>query len=207
MQTHIWLSFIGASVIFGLVPGPSVCFTIAYSLRYGTRRTLSTIAGQLTANGFQIIIVLFGMSGIFERSALFFEALKLCGAVYLVYLGIRQWTAGKPHASVAHKTDAGGSGKAFLDGFVVCGINPKAILYYAALLPQFVVGTGNVRIQMIVLSMTSVVIAALILMFYTFAADGARRWFFKDTFWKLQNRLVGVLMMVAGVVLSVASRK
>jgi len=206
MHIDIWLSFVGASVIFGLLPGPSVCFTAAYALKHGTRRTLLTILGQLAANCSQIIVVLFGMSSVLERSAAFFQVLRICGAVYLVYLGIRQWTAGMPQVRVEN-TSSQASKKAFLDGFVVCGTNPKAILYYAALLPQFVVQSGDERVQLIILAVTSIVIAALVLIFYTLLADQTRRWFLTKKFWKTQNRLAGMLMIGAGIALSVAVRK
>jgi homoserine/homoserine lactone efflux protein len=207
MQINIWLSFIGASIVFGLLPGPSVCFTVAYALKHGTRSTLSTILGQLAANCCQIVIVLFGMSSILERSVVFFQMLKICGAAYLIYLGIRQWTSGRPQVYMEKRTSAQASRKAFLDGFVVCGINPKAILYYAALLPQFIIQTGDERVQMIILAGTSIIVAAVVLIFYTLLADQTRRWFVMKRFWKTQNRLAGVLMVGAGVALSLAARE
>lgn len=206
MTIEIWLSFVGASVIFGLLPGPSVCFTIAYALNYGTRKTLSTILGQLTANVCQIIIVLYGINSILEQTTAIFYVLKFSGAVYLIYLGVRQWSAGRPRVHLEKKTGIYVSRKALLDGFVVCGTNPKAILYYAALLPQFVVQTGDEGFQLIVLAGTSIIIAAVVLIFYTLLADRARRWFVMKKFWKTQNRVAGMLMIGAGIVMSLAAQ-
>jgi homoserine/homoserine lactone efflux protein len=199
----IWLSFVGASFVFGLIPGPSVCFTIAHALKYGTRRTLATIFGQLAANSCQIVIVLFGLNRILDQSAIFFQVLKIIGAVYLVYLGYRLWTAGKLHLNVQKGTDSKTVRKAFIDGFVVCGTNPKAIFYYAALLPLFVVPTYDEKTQLIILAITSVVIAALVLGFYTMLANRVRYWFDTDKYWKTQNRVTGIIMIGAGVALSV----
>ncbi len=207
MHTDIWISFVGASVVFGLIPGPSVCFTIAYALKHGTRRTLLTILGQLAANCCQIVVVLFGLSTMLERSAAIFYVLKLCGAVYLTYLGIRQWTAGKPGVRIEANTSSQVTRKAFLDGFVVCGTNPKAILYYTALLPQFVVQTGEVQVQMIILAMTSLAVAVVILVFYTMLAGRVRYWFQTNKVWKVQNRIAGIVMIIAGIVMSLASGK
>ena len=206
MQLTAWLSFVGASFIFGLIPGPSVCFTIAYALRYGTRRTLPTIIGQLVANCSQIFVVLFGVSRIVEQSLIVLQGLKIIGAVYLVYLGYRQWTAGQPRLHVCETTDLKTVQKAFVDGFVVCGTNPKAILYYAALLPQFVVSTGNENTQLIILAATSVFVAALVLAFYTTLANTARLWFNRWQYWKTQNRVTGILMIAAGIALAAASK-
>lgn len=205
MHLPIWLSFIGASFVFGLIPGPSVCFTIAHALKHGARRTLPTILGQLVANCCQIIVVLFGIARLLEQSVLFFHALKMIGAVYLIYLGYRQWTASKPHVHMQKGVDSKTVRRAFVDGFVVCGTNPKAILYYAALLPQFVLPTFDENTQLIILAITSVIIAALVLGFYTILAHKVKHWFNSKNYWKTQNRLTGILMIGAGIALSMAS--
>ena len=206
MHITIWLSFVGASLVFGLIPGPSVCFTIAHAFKHGARRTIPTILGQLAANCCQIVVVLFGMNRILEQSLIFFQVLKIIGAVYLVYLGYRQWTAGQPRLAVNSQTDSKTIRKAFIDGFVVCGTNPKAILYYAALLPQFVVSNFDENTQLIILAVTSVIIAAIVLVFFTVLADRARYWFNSNKYWQTQNRLTGLLMIVAGVALALVSR-
>jgi len=206
MLLAVWLSFVGASIVFGLIPGPSVCFTVAHALKHGGRRTLATIIGQLVANCFQIVVVLFGVSSIIEKSALLFQALKIIGAVYLVYLGYRQWTAGKPHLDIQNKKNMQNMRKAFIDGFVVCGTNPKAILYYAALLPQFVLPHYDKNTQLITLATTSVIVAAVVLVFYTMLANRVRYWFSMEKYWKTQNRLSGLLMIGAGIALSMVSK-
>ena len=207
MYLLMWLSFVGASFVFGFIPGPSVCFTIAHAIRHGARRTLPTIGGQLAANCCQIIIVLFGLNRVLEGSDVLFQVLKVIGALYLVYLGYRQWTADRPPLETDKKTVAATGRRAFIDGFVVCGTNPKAILYYAALLPQFVVRGLDENIQLTVLSVTSIVIAATVLVFYTVLADRVSIWFDSRKYWKIQNRLAGFIMIGAGIGLSVASVK
>ena len=205
MLLPVWLSFVCASFVFGLIPGPSVCFTIAHALKHGARRTLPTIVGQLAANYCQIVIVLFGMNRILEQSAVVFQGLKIAGAMYLMYLGYRQWTAGRPQLDFQQDEGSRKVRKAFIDGFVVCGTNPKAILCYAALLPQFVVQGYDKNTQLIVLAVTNIVIAAIVLAFYTMLADKVSHWFDSRKYWKTQNRLAGIIMVFAGVVLSAVS--
>lgn len=206
MQLAIWLSFVGASIVFGLIPGPSVCFTIAHTLRYGARRTLPTIQGQLVANCCQIVVVLFGVSGILEKSVLLFQGLKIVGAVYLAYLGYRQLTAGRPQLNMNGDEDSKNLRKAFIDGFVVCGTNPKAILYYVALLPQFVVPHLDKNTQLMTLALTSVIVAALVLGFYTALANRIRSWLNHERYYRTQNRLTGILMIIAGIGLAMVSK-
>ena len=207
MQLAIWLSFVGTSLIFCLLPGPSICFTIAHALKNGTRKTWPTILGQLAANCVQILIVLFGLSGILNQSLLFFQGLKICGAAYLIFLGCRQWTAGRPDLVSQRQTDAATGRRAFRDGFIVCGTNPKAIFFYAALLPQFVLPGGDEGIQLIILAVTNLLIGALVLGFYSLLAGGARSWFTNARYWKAQNRFTACLMIGAGIALSAVSRK
>ncbi|UCD19903.1 MAG: LysE family translocator [candidate division WOR-3 bacterium] len=207
MLVPMLLSFVVASVVFGLIPGPSVCFTVAHALKYGTRKTLPTILGQLAANCCQVLVVLFGLSKLLEQSVVFFHGLKMIGTLYLVYLGIRQWTAAKPVLN----TEQGANGltmrRAFVNGFVVCGTNPKAIFFYAALLPQFILPHYDANTQLVILAITNVIVAASVLLFYTMIADRVRRWFGVGRFWKTQNRLSGTIMIGAGVAMSVMSRK
>ena len=206
MQFTVWLSFIAATVVFGLIPGPSVCFTIAHALKHGARRTLPTILGQLAANCCQIVVVLFGINRIFERSEVLFHALKIAGAIYLVYLGYCQWTARRPRVDTRQNGSSTTAVRAFTDGFVVCGTNPKAFMYFGALLPQFVVPGFNENTQLMILAATDLAIVVLVLGFYTMLADRVRLWLDTGRYWKAQNRLAGAMMIVAGVALSIISR-
>ena len=207
MQSATWLSFVGTSLIFCLLPGPSICFTIAHALQNGTRKTLPTILGQLAANCAQIMIVLFGLSGILNQSLIFFRGLKICGAAYLIYLGWRQWTAGRPKLVSRKQTESATNRRAFRDGFIVCGTNPKAILFYAALLPQFVRPGGVEGIQLIILAVTNILIGAMVLGFYSVLAGRARSWFSNSRYWSAQNRFTACLMIGAGIALSTVSEK
>ncbi len=206
MQFTVWLSFVAATVVFGLIPGPSVCFTIAHALKHGARRTLPTILGQLAANCCQIVVVLFGINRILERSEVLFNMLKIAGAIYLVYLGYCQWTARRPHVDAKHSGSSTTAIRAFTDGFVVCGTNPKAFMYFGALLPQFVVPGFNENTQLVILSVTNLAIAALVLILYTVLADRVGHWFDAGKYWKAQNRLAGAMMIIAGVALSIISK-
>ena len=206
MQITVWLSFVAATVVFGLIPGPSVCFTIAHALKHGARKTLPTILGQLAANCCQIVVVLFGINRILERSELLFHGLKIAGAIYLVYLGYRQWTATRPHVDTLDSGSSATAIKAFTDGFIVCGTNPKAFIYFGALLPQFVVPGYDVSTQLVILAVTDLAICVLVLGFYTMLADRVRLWLDAGRYWKTQNRLAGALMVLAGGALAVISR-
>ena len=207
MLFAMWCSFVGATLVFCLIPGPSVCFTVACTLKYGSPRALATITGQLAANCCQVIAAFFGISGIMGLSSISFQGLKIIGAVYLVYLGYRQWNAGKPQLDIREKTHFKNTRRAFIDGFVVCATNPKAVIYYVAVLPQFVLPNYDKSVQLIILGITDIIIAASVLVFYSVVASRVRFWLNREKYWKTQNRLTGILMIVAGIALAMVSRE
>ncbi len=203
-----WLSFAVFSLTFFLIPGPSVCFTIAYALKCGTRRTLMSIAGQLAANAVHILAVSVGLRHLLAASAGILTMLKLLGAAYIVYLGITQWCAKSPEAQQTGRAGATVSSawNGFARGFVVCGTNPKALLYYAAILPPFISPAHNAGIQLVVLGLTSVTLGGFVLLGYAMVAAKVRAWLISEDRSQLLNRVAGVVMIAAGAYLAVTPR-
>jgi threonine/homoserine/homoserine lactone efflux protein len=204
MTIQLFLSFIATSLIFGLVPGPSVCFTIGHGLQHGGLRTLATIAGQAAANGLQLLVIVCGLSRVLAQSAAALSAMKAVGAVYLVYLGIRTFFAAAPQVARGDEGRAGGLARSVLDGFIVCATNPKALLYYAALLPQFIAPDGDRSGQLVLLGVSSVLIGVLVLSFYALLAGHARRRLLRSRWWRAQRRVTGALMVSAGAALGLS---
>lgn len=200
------LSFILTSLIFGFIPGPSVCFTIAYGIKFGTSATIPSIVGQLAANFLQILLVLIGLNSLLEQSIELFFILKMAGAFYLVYLGIKQWFAGKPNLKDYGRKNSQSIIKSFTDGFIVCGTNPKAILFYAVLLPQFILLQYNWTLQYITLGSLSILTGGIVLITYTLLAGRTRYWFINKGYWRIQNRLTGSLMVGAGTALALLQK-
>jgi homoserine/homoserine lactone efflux protein len=205
MPFAMWLSFVWATLVFCLIPGPSVCFTVASTLKYGFRRAAATISGQLAANCCQVIAAMIGISSIMGLSEISFYGLKIIGALYLIYLGFRQWNAGKPSLDIREKPPTRNTRRGFIDGFVVCATNPKAVIYFVAVLPQFVLPDYDQNIQLIILSITDVIIAAFVLVLYSMVARRVRFWINREKYWKTQNQLTGLLMIIAGVALGMVS--
>lgn len=129
------------------------------------------------------------------------------GAGYLIYLGIKQWRADKPDLDNSDKLHSENIKKSFIDGFIVCGTNPKAILFYAAFFPQFIIPQLGYHLQFILLGILSIIICGFVLILYTFLAGTTRAWFVNNNYWRIQNRLTGSLMIGAGTALAVVSKK
>ncbi len=199
MEITVWTAFVGLSFIYCLVPGPSVCFTVAHSMQHGIGRTNLSIAGQITGNALYITFVCFGLGSLIENSSEIFYAVKYIGAAYIVYLGLRQIFSRGFHVEFEVDTAQKSRTKSFLDGFVICGTNPKTFFYYAAFLPQFIIPHYDRQIQLIVLGLGSMAIASISLALYNFAGKKAKDFLSKNNFFRHSHLIIGSLFIIAGI--------
>ena len=200
-------SFIVAYFLLASIPGPSICFTIASGLELGTFASIPSIIGQLTAKCFHIFLVLLGLNTLLEQSVELFIIVKTAGAVYIVYLGIKQWFAARPDLNAYMSKKSKSAFKSFTDGFIINIINPKSILFYAVLFPQFILPEYNLVLQHIVLGLLSIIVVGIILITYTILADKAKSWMSNSSYWRYQNRLTGSLMIGAGISLGLLKKR
>src|SRR5580704_7236413 len=153
--------FAAAALVLIAIPGPSVLFVISRGVVLGRRAALATVAGNCAGVYMQVVAVAFGVGVLLERSASFYTTAKLIGATYLVWLGVRTFRrrralAAALTAPVAPKSDR----RILRDGFVVGVTNPKAAVFFAAILPQFAdPSRGGVPFQMLLLGLVFVAIA------------------------------------------------
>jgi homoserine/homoserine lactone efflux protein len=168
-------------VFFAHPPGPSQILFMAGSMQHGVRRAVPILAGDLSANAIQIMIAGFGLVGLVALSAGFFTAVKWAGIVYLVYLGLRMILT----ARAATGTPTAPRGTAlFRRGFITSAANPYAVVFFAALFPQFIDPGLSIAPQVAILGLTYLVIdgAILILMgagaarMFTLLGSGFARW-------------------------------
>jgi threonine/homoserine/homoserine lactone efflux protein len=199
MTLEIWLAYVTTLLIFMSTPGPSHMLMLSNSMTSGFKRSLATAAGDLSANTLQILIVAFGLVGVVRSSPGFFTIIKWLGVSYLVFIGI---TVFRRHsgALVTAGMDERSPRELYLQGFFTSAANPKAIVFFAALLPQFIntaVPTGD---QFLLLGATYLIIDGCFLTFYgAFAAWIAER--FRRHIGQHMNRISGVLLVVAAVLL------
>lgn len=131
--------FVAASVVLVVVPGPSVLFVISRGVALGRRAALVTVFGNAAGFYVHVIALAVGLGGIVERSAGVFTTLKLAGGAYLAFLGVQAIRHRRSLALALEATPSARSDRRLLrEGFVVGVANPKAILFLAAVLPQFV---------------------------------------------------------------------
>jgi threonine/homoserine/homoserine lactone efflux protein len=173
------LAFAVTAWLLIVVPGPSVLFTVSRAIALGRVAGMATVAGNTVGAFVQTVAVAFGIGPLVERSVLLFTILKLAGAGYLIFLGVQavrhRGSLGETlSATVERKTTA----RIVLDGFTVGATNPKVIIFFAAILPQFTDRqAGHVPLQIVVLGALFAGIALLSDGAWAVAAGTARTWF------------------------------
>ncbi len=157
MAVHLYLAFVAACIILVIVPGPTVTLIIANSLRHGTRAGLLNIAGTQLGLAVMIGIVLAGLASLIEAMGWWFNVVRLAGAAYLVWLGIKllRSSGSLAAAQQAPKPRVG----FFLQGFLVVMSNPKALILFGALFPQFIDPSGNYVDQVLLMGITAMATA------------------------------------------------
>lgn len=206
MDLTLWLSFIGTVLILCFTPGPSVLLVTANSMKYGARKTIGTILGDLSANILQIILASAGLASIVISSGELFQAIKWFGVAYLVYMGVRKIIA-KPALKMIDRV---AKEKSFFnlysEGFLMSAVNPKAIVFFAALFPLFISEQLPFLPQIIILAVTFLMIDGFSLSIYTRFATKLKAYLENKEKQHLQNRIVGTLLILSGVLLSMVKR-
>src|SRR5579862_5439335 len=196
MSLQVYLAYIAACVGLALLPGPIVTLVIANGLRHGTRAALTNIAGVQAALTIVIGILAIGLTSLMATMGYWFDWVRLAGAAYLVWLGIR--LIRQPAEGLETEAPPPPRGGFFLQGFLVALSNPKLLLFFGAFLPQFMDLNGDHASQATLLGVTFMVIAGTTDAAYALLA-GRARLFFSARRTRLISRVSGGFMIGGGI--------
>ncbi|GLZ07764.1 putative translocator [Actinomadura sp. NBRC 104412] len=175
------LGFSAIAVVIIVIPGPSVLFVVGRALAHGRRTALTSVVGNELGALVAVVAVGLGVGSVIERSALLFTVLKLAGAAYLCYLGVQAFRHRRSLEGALDELGAASraAGRRELwQGFVVGVTNPKTLVFFAAVLPQFAdPARGHVPLQMMTFGLIFCLIALLCDSMWGLAAATARQWF------------------------------
>jgi len=205
------LAFVITAIVLILIPGPSVLFTIGRALTIGRAGALRSVAGNAVGSFVQVVAVAIGVGALVARSAELYAAIKYAGAAYLVFLGVQAFRhRGQLSESIAGATPRVRSARRQLvDGFVVGVSNPKTIVFFTVVLPQFTdPHRGSVPLQLFLLGVIFPVIAVVCDSVWALAAATAREWLARSP-----RRIAavggagGVAIATLGVTVAVTGRR
>jgi threonine/homoserine/homoserine lactone efflux protein len=171
------VAFIATTLVFVVIPGPSVLFVIGRALSLGRAGALLSVLGNACGFLVQIAAIALGLGAIIERSIVLFTVIKIVGALFLVYLGVQAIRHRKQPIN-RDAVPAVGRWRSLAEGAVVGVSNPKSIVFFLAVLPQFVtVSTGSVELQLFTLGAVFAVMAVVTDSVWAIGASAARTWF------------------------------
>jgi threonine/homoserine/homoserine lactone efflux protein len=184
--------FLAAALVLLLTPGPAVLYITARSMSQGVRAGLVSVLAIETGNLIQAVAAALGLAAVLASSALAFSAVKLLGAAYLVFLGVRKLISRAEDPAASSEARPPRLRSVYLDGVVVAALNPKTALFFLAFLPQFVrPAAGHVPAQILLLGLVFVALAALSDGGYALLAGTAGRWLWRHPSFVRRERYVG----------------
>ena len=191
--------YLVAAMIIILAPGPSVLFIIARAIAWGRMTAVATAAGNVTGAFTLSLMVAFGLGPILQRSELAFLAIQVIGGFYLVYLGIDAIRHSKIHAEdMVNQGEVKPSAiRSARDGFWVGALNPKGLVFFAAILPQFLDrDSGNVTSQLVLMGATFSVLAFISDGSWGLIAGTVRQWMATSPARLVTMRRIGGIVMI-----------
>lgn len=206
MSLEIWIAFVIASSIVLAIPGPTVILVVSYALGRGRSTGWFTVPGVTLGDFTAMTASLLGAGAILAASATLFTAVKFAGAVYLVWLGIKLWRAEPRLSDLQDASKDRTRWDMFRNAFLVTALNPKAITFFIAFVPQFVDPTRAALPQLMILEATFLTLATLNVAIWAMLAGTLQRRFKRPETLKSVNRLGGVFLVGAGLVTAAIRR-
>ena len=212
MDSQTWIAFAMASLLISLSPGSGAILSISHGSVYGVRATSATIWGLQVGLLGVLLVAGLGVGSLLVASETAFLLLKVLGALYLIYLGVKQWRSRhgmlEGHAvEDALKEARGGWGQRFMAGMLTNLTNPKGIVFMVAVLPQFLHPGRPVAIQLLIMAATMVLTDIVVMHGYAFSGKALRRLLVTPRAARWQNRTFGAVFMLLGVSLFFVQRR
>lgn len=199
MELQAFLIFLTTTAFVIISPGPSAILAASQGAANGWKATLFSIFGIMLASTCYFVLSATGLAALIVASNFLFQLIKWVGVCYLIYLGLTAIFSKSGGLSIAQAGVAGSKAKLFWQGFIVEFANPKALLYFAAILPQFLDTSASIAGQMIIMGLTGATMQLVIYSIYAnmgerLANGGVRAWVVDAI-----NKGAGAALIFAGV--------
>jgi homoserine/homoserine lactone efflux protein len=207
MSWQVWWAFAVTETVLCVVPGPAVVLVLSKALRYGTARSIWSILGIVAANTLYFGLSATGIGAVLSTSYQLFFAIKWIGVLYLLWVGLSTFFGKAQGVSGLDDRAAQATSRGlFGSGFLLQMSNPKALIFFSALLPQFIDPSAALWPQLAILALTSVIIEFVVQLFYAVLAGRAANFAMRDRFVVITNRISGTALMLAGLGMAAVRR-
>lgn len=210
MDWHVWLAYFLAAWLIALSPGSGAVLSMSHGLQYGVRQTTATIVGLQIGLASILLVAGAGVGALLLASTTAFMVVKVLGAGYLIWLGVKQWREpvdGAASDAAAPSEPAGLSVRQrLLRGALTNATNPKGIVFMVAVLPQFIDPNKPLALQLAILLVTTLAVDSVVMHGYAFLASRLRALMQSVRARKTQNRMFGGVLMGMGASLLMVDR-
>lgn len=212
MNYDSWLLFASIAFMATITPGPAILLVSTHSVAFGTKYSIATMAGNVTGLFLMSLLSVMGLSAIILHSAPIFFLVKMIGACYLVFLGVKLWRKGFGLDSVRSIDDGGGQSrpqvmKLYANGLLVALSNPKAIAFTTALFPQFIHPEHSMMQQFSILIVTFMFLSFVCLLGYAVMAAETTNRSSRIKLPGVMSKVFGGAFIGSGVFLATATQK
>ena len=200
MDLSLWMTFVGATLLLLIIPGPTVVLVLTYALTQGRRVAVASAAGVALGDFIAMTASLVGLGALVLASSTLFAALKWVGAAYLVWMGIGMIrSAGSAKAIQIEDAPQLSAGAVFRNAAVVTALNPKGIVFFIAFVPQFIRTDAALAPQFAILIATFVSLATINVLVYALLADLLRATIRRPSVLAWMTRIGGGVLIAMGV--------
>lgn len=206
MPLETWLTFVAASTVLLLIPGPTILLVLSYAISQGRRVAISTAAGVAVGDLVAMSASLAGLGALVLASATLFTALKWVGAAYLVYLGVKMILSARKADFALPETDAISTRRTFTHAAAVTALNPKSIAFFIAFVPQFIAPDAPLLPQFAILIGTFVSLATINALIYALLAGSLRDRLAKPGLIAWLTRAGGATLIAMGILTATLRR-
>ncbi|MDQ0227824.1 homoserine/threonine efflux transporter [Metabacillus niabensis] len=201
------LTYISIAAMMVVIPGADTMLLVKNTLSYGRKAGRYTVLGMATGLSFWTLIAILGLSVVIAKSVILFSTIKYLGAAYLIYLGIKSFFAksmftleeiqaqanAPSHSSNRHHKES------FMQALLSNVLNPKTVLVYITIMPQFIDLNRNVDQQLIMLAAILTLLAVAWFLTLVYVIDYAKRWLNNSKFQKVFQKSTGLILVGFGV--------
>ena len=200
MSLEVWITYIFATTLILIIPGPTIILVVSQAVTHGRKSVVPLVAGVVFGDFTAMTLSLFGLGAIMTASASLFTLFKWIGALYLLYLGINLWRANPKSSSIQQGKKDVSPRSLFKSSFIVTALNPKGIAFFVAFLPQFISHHEPVFKQLLLLGGTFLFLALVNAVLYALFASQLREAIKRTSVRKWFNRCGGTALIGAGII-------
>ncbi|WP_144556048.1 homoserine/threonine efflux transporter [Bacillus sp. X1(2014)] len=201
------LTYISIAAMMVVIPGADTMLLVKNTLSYGPKAGRYTVLGMASGLSFWTLIAILGLSVVIAKSVILFSTIKYLGAAYLIYLGIKSFFAKsvfsleeiKAQANAPANSSSRHTKESFMQALLSNVLNPKTVLVYITIMPQFIDLNGNVNQQLIVLASILTLLAVLWFLTLVYVIDYAKKWLNNSKFQKVFQKSTGLMLVGFGI--------